>query len=133
MRLISRGKCTGESKARAACRFRGDARQFADESGAFFRHQSQEGRAFGMTSPSGSASSNGEVKTLPFAVGFVVAFGTGYVCGEFFGFPWWQRLITVVVVVMALEGANQAVGRARARKKALGEPGSEADQRSSSS
>ncbi|MFD6203256.1 hypothetical protein ACWCQF_25310 [Streptomyces rubiginosohelvolus] len=47
----------------------------------------------------------------------VVSFGTGYVCGEFFGLPWWQRLITVVVVVMALEGANQAVGRARARKR----------------
>ncbi|MEV5577682.1 hypothetical protein AB0L39_03865 [Streptomyces parvus] len=96
-----------------------------------------------MTSPSGPASSNGEVsgpassdgevKTLPFAVGFVVAFGTGHVCGEFFGFPWWQRLITVVVVVMALEGANQAVGRARARRKVLREPGSEADQRSSCS
>ncbi|WP_257134585.1 MULTISPECIES: hypothetical protein [unclassified Streptomyces] len=57
------------------------------------------------------------MKTLPFVVTLVVSFGTGYVCGEFFGLPWWQRLITVVVVVMALEGANQAVGRARARKR----------------
>ncbi|MFD5202418.1 hypothetical protein ACFWM7_20195 [Streptomyces sp. NPDC058375] len=81
-------------------------------------------------SPSRSTSSNGEVETLPFAVGLVISVGTGYVCGEFFGFPWWLRLIAVVVTVMALEGANQAVGRARARKKALREPGPEADQRS---
>ncbi|MFF3031865.1 hypothetical protein ACFVS7_12805 [Streptomyces rubiginosohelvolus] len=52
-------------------------------------------------------------------MGFVLSIGTGYVCGEYFGFPWWLRLITVVVIVMALEGANQAVGRARARKRAL--------------
>ncbi|NED03934.1 hypothetical protein G3I55_19955 [Streptomyces sp. SID6648] len=72
-----------------------------------------------MTSPSRSTSANDEVKTLPFAVGLVLSIGTGYVCGEYFGFPWWLRLITVVVIVMALEGANQAVGRARARKRAL--------------
>ncbi|MFJ6514994.1 hypothetical protein ACIQMO_13455 [Streptomyces sp. NPDC091406] len=71
-----------------------------------------------MTSLSRSTSSKGEAKPLPFAVHFVISFATGYVCGEFFGFPWWQRLIAVVVTVMALEGANQAVGRARAGRRA---------------
>lgn len=66
-----------------------------------------------------TGSSTGEVKTLPFAVTLVVSVATVFVCGEFFGFPWWLRLITVVVVGLALEAANQAVGRARARRKAL--------------
>ncbi|MGQ4727930.1 hypothetical protein ACUN3E_09725 [Streptomyces sp. Ju416(a)] len=66
-----------------------------------------------------SNTSNGEVKSLPFAVTLVVSAATAVVCGELFGFPWWQRLITVVVVVMALEGVNQAVGRARARRRSF--------------
>ncbi|CAM5231904.1 hypothetical protein STANM309S_06224 [Streptomyces tanashiensis] len=61
----------------------------------------------------------GKVKTLPFVVTLVVSVATVFVCGEFFGFPWWLRLITVVGVGLALEAANQAVGRARARKRAL--------------
>ncbi|WP_256095922.1 hypothetical protein [Streptomyces sp. EN23] len=72
-----------------------------------------------MGSTDSTGSSTGEVKTLPFVVTLVVSVATVFVCGEFFGFPWWLRLITVVVVGLALEAANQAVGRARARRKAL--------------
>ncbi|MER6600080.1 hypothetical protein [Streptomyces parvus] len=70
-------------------------------------------------SSNSSNTSNGEVKNLPLAVTLVVSAATAVVCGELFGFPWWQRLITVVVVVVALEGVNQAVGRARARRKSF--------------
>ncbi|MFI0875852.1 hypothetical protein C6W96_23815 [Streptomyces sp. CS149] len=66
-----------------------------------------------------SDSSNGEVKSLPFMVTLVVSAATAVVCGELFGFPWWLRLITVVAVVVALEGVNQAAGRARARRKSF--------------
>ncbi|WP_237302731.1 hypothetical protein [Streptomyces sp. S063] len=72
-----------------------------------------------MGSTDSTGSSTGEVKTLPFVVTLVVSVATVFVCGEFFGFPWWLRLITVVGVGLALEAANQAVGRARARKRAL--------------
>ncbi|CAM5299695.1 hypothetical protein [Streptomyces badius] len=72
-----------------------------------------------MGSTDSTGSSAGEVKTLPFVVTLVVSVATVFVCGEFFGFPWWLRLITVVGVGLALEAANQAVGRARARKRAL--------------
>ncbi|MFJ3938623.1 hypothetical protein [Streptomyces parvus] len=69
-----------------------------------------------------SDSSNGEVKSLPFMVTLVVSAATAVVCGELFGFPWWLRLITVVGAVLALEAVNQAVGRARARRRALRRP-----------
>ncbi|MGW3213762.1 hypothetical protein ACWDBC_16090 [Streptomyces parvus] len=72
-----------------------------------------------MDSTDSSNTSNGEVKNLPFAVTLVVSAAIAVVCGELFGFPWWLRLITVVVVVVALEGVNQAVGRARARRKSF--------------
>ncbi|WP_408994005.1 hypothetical protein [Streptomyces sp. 1268] len=67
-------------------------------------------------------SSNGEVKSLPFMVTLVVSAATAVVCGELFGFPWWLRLITVVGAVLALEAANQVVGRARARRRTLRRP-----------
>lgn len=60
---------------------------------------------------------NNEAKTLPYWLTFVVSVGTAFVGGEFFGFPWWMRLITVVAVTILLEGANQIVGRSRAKKK----------------
>ncbi|MFB7230515.1 hypothetical protein ACFCY9_22550 [Streptomyces fimicarius] len=41
-----------------------------------------------------------------------------FVCAESLDFPWWLRLITVMGVMTVLEAANQAVGRARARRKA---------------
>ncbi|MCL6287643.1 hypothetical protein PV749_28185 [Streptomyces sp. ID03-2B] len=44
-----------------------------------------------------------------------------FVCAELLDFPWWLRLITVMGVVTVLEAANQAVGRARARRKAAPE------------
>lgn len=70
------------------------------------------------TSPTSPASANGEVKNLPFVVTLVVSLVTVFVCGEFLGFPWWLRLLTVAAVGLALEAANQAVGRARAGRRA---------------
>ncbi|SBV04076.1 hypothetical protein YW5DRAFT_02416 [Streptomyces sp. Ncost-T6T-1] len=67
----------------------------------------------------GTTSENSEVKSLPFTVTLIVSVGTVFVCGEFFGFPWWLRLITTMGTMIVLEAANQAVGRARARKRAL--------------
>ncbi|GAB2911925.1 MULTISPECIES: hypothetical protein [unclassified Streptomyces] len=51
-------------------------------------------------------------------VTLVVSLVTVFVCGEFLGFPWWLRLLTVAAVGLALEAANQAVGRARAGRRA---------------
>ncbi|MGW1292459.1 hypothetical protein [Streptomyces sp. NPDC002533] len=72
-----------------------------------------------MTSPSESTSSNGKEKSLPFAVTIVVSVVTAFVCAELLGFPWWARLLAVVVVTVIMEAVNQAVGRARALKQTL--------------
>ncbi|MEV7915571.1 hypothetical protein [Streptomyces griseus] len=58
------------------------------------------------------------MKSLPFTVVLVVSVVVVFVCAESLDFPWWLRLITVMGVMTVLEAANQAVGRARARRKA---------------
>ncbi|WP_319702020.1 hypothetical protein [Streptomyces sp. ME02-6979.5a] len=61
------------------------------------------------------------MKSLPFTVVLVVSVVVVFVCAELLDFPWWLRLITVMGVVTVLEAANQAVGRACARRKAAPE------------
>ncbi|WNF29370.1 hypothetical protein RI138_22500 [Streptomyces sp. C11-1] len=64
----------------------------------------------------GVPSKNDEVRSLPYWLTLAVSLGVVFIGGQFFGFPWWLRLITVVAVTCLLEGVNQAVGRARAKK-----------------
>ncbi|MFD0424020.1 hypothetical protein [Streptomyces parvus] len=49
----------------------------------------------------------------------IVSVAVAFVCAEFLGFPWWLRLIVIVGTTIVMEAANQAVGRARARRRAL--------------
>lgn len=74
-----------------------------------------------MVNIPGKTAANSEVKSLPFTVVIVVSVVVVFVCAELLDFPWWLRLITVMGVVTVLEAANQAVGRARARRKAAPE------------
>ncbi|WP_432007773.1 hypothetical protein [Streptomyces parvus] len=67
----------------------------------------------------GTTSENSEPKSLPFTVTLIVSVGVAFVCAEFLGFPWWLRLIVIVGTTIVMEAANQAVGRARARRRAL--------------
>ena len=60
-------------------------------------------------------------RTFLLACAVVVSVVVVFVCAELLDFPWWLRLITVMGVVTVLEAANQAVGRARARRKAAPE------------
>ncbi|MER6698966.1 hypothetical protein ACFYUM_01580 [Streptomyces fimicarius] len=71
-----------------------------------------------MVNIPGTTAANSEVKSLPFTVVLVVSVVVTFVCAESLDFPWWLRLITVMGVMTVLEAANQAVGRARARRKA---------------
>lgn len=64
-----------------------------------------------------NASRNDEVKGLPNWLTFVVSVGAGFAGGEFFDFPWWLRLITVVAVTILMQGVNEIVVRFRAKKK----------------
>lgn len=69
-------------------------------------------------------SRNDEVRVLPYWLTFTVSVGAGIAGGELFGFPWWLRLITVVAVTILMQGVNEIMGRARAKKKRLeGHPG----------
>ncbi|MFJ6615258.1 hypothetical protein ACIQPT_33845 [Streptomyces sp. NPDC091289] len=58
------------------------------------------------------------MKGFPSWLTFVVSVAAGFVGGEFFGFPWWLRLITVVAVTILMQGAGEIVGRTRAMRKA---------------
>ncbi|MBV7244504.1 MULTISPECIES: hypothetical protein [Streptomyces] len=71
-----------------------------------------------MVNIPGTTAANSEVKSLPFTVVLVVSVAVTFVCAESLDFPWWLRLITVMGTMTVLEAANQAVGRARARRKA---------------
>ncbi|WP_343240465.1 hypothetical protein [Streptomyces sp. SID14515] len=57
------------------------------------------------------------MKGLPYWLTFVVSVGAGFASGEFLGFPWWLRLITVVAATILMQGVNEIVVRSRAKKK----------------
>ncbi|RII20314.1 hypothetical protein DSC45_03740 [Streptomyces sp. YIM 130001] len=78
-----------------------------------------------MTPSSRTAAAKTEAKRLPIWVTILAGIAVSFICGEFFHFPYWARLVTVAVAALALEGVNQFVRRRlpSSRHSGLNSPG----------
>ncbi len=67
--------------------------------------------------PTMSDKKKTEFPTLPVWLSVTVGFAVAFALGEYYGFPWWLRLVAVGAVSLVIEAANQIVRRLADNRK----------------